>query len=51
MYVGVGSIAPKIVKLDKGNVGYMLALVGYFLKPPGDAVGGGEEEIDSSERE
>jgi hypothetical protein len=49
IYVGVGSIAPKYVRLDRGNVGYMLALVGYFLKPPRDAIECVEEEVDSSE--
>ena len=25
---------PKLISVDKGNVGFMMAIVGYFLKPP-----------------
>lgn len=34
IYVAVGSMMPKLISVDKGNVGFMMAIVGYFLKPP-----------------
>ena len=34
IYIAVGSMMPKLISVDKGNVGFMMAIVGYFLKPP-----------------
>jgi hypothetical protein len=36
LYLAVGSMLPKVINVDKGNVGFMMAIVGYFLKPPSD---------------
>jgi hypothetical protein len=51
LYVGAGSVAPKIVNFDKSNVGYMLALVGYFLKPPSEGYNSPEGASDATEGE
>lgn len=51
VYLAVGSMLPKVVVVDKGNVGFMMAIVGYFLKPPSEGYNASEGASDATEGE
>jgi hypothetical protein len=51
LYLAVGSMLPKVINVDKGNVGFMMAIVGYFLKPPSDGYNSSEGASDATEGE
>ena len=50
-YLAVGSMLPKVINVDKGNVGFMMAIVGYFLKPPSEGYNSSEGASDATEGE
>lgn len=51
VYVAVGSMLPKVISVDKGNIGFMMTMVTYFLKPPRDSYSAHEGASDAVEGE